>query len=596
VVRHKDFPKIEITLSVSLDIPTRSEIYPGDTWDLKAIFPSEADWENAFERLRACYTEILKFRGHLSDSPQTLKSCLEFKREVDMLGEKIREYTMLRLSEDSSNNQALDREARLASFTPHLQRSFSFIAPELQRIPNDVFSSWLQDTSLEEWTFFLQKILRTKPHTLSESEERLLALVGEALEGTSTVFCQLTNVDMNFGYIHDREGVHHKIQLTQNTLASFLIRRNRTIRRRAFRKFYQEFSDHRYTLSAALISSVRRDVFHARVRNFSSSQEAALFYDDVPLSMYDNLIVTIRAHLPLLHRYCSLRRRVLKLSAVHIYDMLVPLVDSIQTSIPFEEAVEKVLSAVAPLGREYASVLRNGLVVERWCDRYENKGKHSGAFSAGSYSSPPYLLMNYKQDVFSDLYTLAHEVGHSMHTWYSSGTQSFQNYRYPIFLAEVASAFNEALLTEHLLAKASDPSVYAYLLNRQIDDLQGSLFRQTMFAEFEKIIHAAEEEGCALTLEFLRSSYRSLLDAFFGHEVVVDNVAELECLRIPHFYDAFYVYKYATGVSAAVTLCNKVLASGDASAYLGLLHELFGTYPSCVTSVCSSSGRARSPS
>jgi oligoendopeptidase F len=297
-VRHKDFPKIEITLSVSLDIPTRSEIYPGDTWDLKAIFPSEADWENAFERLRACYTEILKFRGHLSDSPQTLKSCLEFKREVDMLGEKIREYTMLRLSEDSSNNQALDREARLASFTPHLQRSFSFIAPELQRIPNDVFSSWLQDTSLEEWTFFLQKILRTKPHTLSESEERLLALVGEALEGTSTVFCQLTNVDMNFGYIHDREGVHHKIQLTQNTLASFLIRRNRTIRRRAFRKFYQEFSDHRYTLSAALISSVRRDVFHARVRNFSSSQEAALFYDDVPLSMYDNLIVTIRAHLP----------------------------------------------------------------------------------------------------------------------------------------------------------------------------------------------------------------------------------------------------------------------------------------------------------
>ncbi|ALJ56687.1 Oligoendopeptidase F, plasmid [Candidatus Xiphinematobacter sp. Idaho Grape] len=562
-----------------MDIPTRSEICPGDTWDLRAIFPSGADWENAFEELRVCYTEILKFRGHLLDSPKTLKSCLEFKRKIDMLGEKIREYAALRLSEDSSNNQALDREARLASFTPHLQQSSSFIAPELQRIPDDVFVSWLQDPSLEEWTFFLQKILRTKPHTLSEPEERLLALVEEALGGASTVFRQLTNVDMNFGHIHDRGGVYRKIQLTQNTLASFLTRRDRTIRRRAFRKFYQEFSDHRYTLSAALVSSVRRDVFHARVRNFSSSQEAALFYDDVPLSIYDNLIFTIRTHLPLLHRYYSLRRRVLKLPAIHIYDTLVPLVDSIQMSIPFEEAVEKVLSSVAPLGEEYVSVLRRGLMVERWCDRYENKGKHSGAFSAGSYSSPPYLLMNYKQDVFSDLYTLAHEVGHSMHTWYSSRAQSFQNYRYPIFLAEVASTFNEALLTEHLLAKASASSVYAYLLNRQIDDLQGSLFRQTMFAEFEKIIHTAEEEGRALTLEFLRSSYRSLLDAFFGHEVVVDDVAELECLRIPHFYDAFYVYKYATGVSAAVTLCNKVLASGDASAYLGLLRSGGSRFP-----------------
>lgn len=569
----------KISTSTSLNIPTRSEICSGDTWDLKVIFSSEADWEHAFERLRVCHTEVLKFRGHLSDSPQTLKSCLELKREIDILSEKICEYAALHLSEDNSNNKALDREARLVSFIPHLRQAFSFIAPELQRMPGDVLISWLRDPSLEEWTFFLQRILRTRPYTLSEPEERLLALVGEALEGASTVFSQLTNVDMNFGYIHDGESVYHKIQLTQNTINSFLVRRNRTVRRRAFRKFYQEFSDHRYTLAATLASSVRRDVFHARVRNFSSAREAALFYDNVPLSIYDNLINTVRDHLPLSHRYYGLRRRTLGLSSVHIYDLLVPLVDSVQTNIPFEEAVETVLSAVAPLGGEYVSVLRNGLMVERWCDRYENKGKHSGAFSAGSYAGPPYLLMNYKQDVFSDLYTLAHETGHSMHTWYSCKTQSFQNYRYPIFLAEVASTFNEILLTEHLLSKASSPSMYAYLLNRQIDDLQGSLFRQTMFAEFEKIIHAAEEGGRALTLEFLRSSYRSLLDAFFGHEVAVDDIVELECLRIPHFYDAFYVYKYATGISAAVALYNKVLESGEASGYLALLRSGGSQFP-----------------
>lgn len=566
-------------MSLNVCVPDRSAICPQDTWNLKAIFSSESDWENAFRKLKACHTEILKFRGRLSDSPKTLKSCLELKREIDVLNERVCEYAMLRLSEDNSNEKALDREARLVSFTPHLKRTFSFIAPELQRIPENVFIGWLQDPSLEEWMSFLRRILRTKPHTLSEPEENLLALVGGVLEGSGTVFSQLTNVDMSFGYVHDKEDANHKIQLTQNTLTSLLIRRNRTIRREAFRKFYQEFSDHRYTLAAALAVSVRQDVFHARARNFSSAQEAALFYDDVPLSLYDSLIATVRAHLPLLHRYHGLRRRVLNLSAVHVYDLLVPLVDNAQTSIPFEVAVEKVLSAVAPLGKEYVSVLHNGLMVERWCDRYENKGKYSGAFSAGSYSSPPYLLMNYRKDVFSDLYTLAHEVGHSMHTWYSSRTQSFQNYRYSIFLAEVASAFNEILLTEHLLSKASDLPAYTYLLNRQIDDLQGSLFRQTMFAEFEKIIHTAEEEGRALTLEFLRSSYRSLLDAFFGQEVVVDDVAELECLRIPHFYDAFYVYKYATGISAAVTLCNKVLASGETAAYLGLLRSGGSQFP-----------------
>ncbi len=557
--------------------PLRAEVLTSDTWDLTQLFSSDADWEKAFEELRSRYTGIFEFRGRLSESPETLRSCLEFERGIGVLSERVHEYSMLRTSEDSSDVRALDREARLASFSPHLQEAFSFIAPEIQRIPTDIFNHWLLDPCLREWCTYLQKIWRTKPHTLAEPEERLLALVGGALQGPDEIFSQLTNVDMCFGRIRDETG--SEVDLTQSSLSSFLVKRGGAMRREAFKKFYTEFCDHRYTLAATLAGSVRGDVFRARARNFSSAREASLFYDDVPVSVYDNLIATVRANLPILHRYYALRRRVLKLSETHAYDTAVPLVASVQTNIPFDQAVEKVLVAVAPLGEEYVGVLRSGLTAGRWCDRYENKGKRSGAFSAGSYSAPPYILMNYKQDVFSDIYTLAHEAGHSMHTWYSSKTQSFQDYHYPIFLAEVASTFNEMLLTEHLLAEAKNPAMRAYLINRQIDDLRGTLFRQAMFAEFEKIIHEAEESGRALTLDFFRSSYRALLDAFFGSEVVIDDILELECLRIPHFYNAFYVYKYATGISAAVALSRKVLDSGDISAYLRFLRSGGSQFP-----------------
>lgn len=563
---------------VPVTIQKRSEVLPSDTWDLRVLFPSESDWESAFKQLKKFHTSILKFQGSLSESSLTLKNCLEHKREIDMLSERIYEYARLRVSENSTDEQALDREARLASFMPHLQQACSFIIPEIQRISDNVFNLWLQEHSLEEWRFQLHKIRRTKPHTLSEPEERLLALVGEALEGAHAIFYQLTNADMSFGYIQDEE-TGQKIQLTQSTFSALLTRQHRATRKATFHKFYQEFSDHQYTLAAALASSVRKDVFYARARHFSSAREEALVSDHVPPSVYESLIATVRAHLPLLHQYYKLRQHVLQVANTHVYDMLVPLVNAHQITLPFEEAVEKILSAVTPLGGEYVNVLRNGLLLERWCDRYENKGKYSGAFSAGGYCGYPYLLMNYKKDVFSDLYTLAHETGHSMHTWYASRAQKFQNYRYPILLAEVASAFNEILLTEYLLSQACDPDTRAYLLNRQIDDLQGSLFRQTMFAEFEEIIHSYEERGSALTLKSLKSSYRSLLNDFFGSEVVIDDFAELEFLRIPHFYEAFYVYKYAIGISAAIALYHKTLKIGNASPYLDFLRSGDSQFP-----------------
>jgi len=368
--------------------------------------------------------------------------------------------------------------------------------------------------------------------------------------------------------------------LTQSSFSSFLVKRNDELRKRAFHQFYAEFQDHQYTLATSLAYSVKADVFRARARNYSSALAAALFPDDVPAAVYDSLIKSARSHLDPLFRYFELRRRVLGVDELHHYDTYVPLVLEIETHISFDDAVETVLAALAPLGKEYVDLLAEGLR-GRWCDRYETKSKRSGAFSSGSYGAPPYILMNYKEDVFADIYTLAHEAGHSMHTRLSQKSQRFQDYDYPIFLAEVASTFNEELLTHHLLKQTSDPKMRAYIINRQIDDIRGTLFRQTMFAEFEKIIHALEESGDALTLDVFKSEYHKLLAAYFAQNFVLDPQLDLECLRIPHFYNAFYVFKYATGISAAVALSERVLAgeSGSVDAYLNFLSSGGSKFP-----------------
>jgi oligoendopeptidase F len=410
-----------------------------------------------------------------------------------------------------------------------------------------------------------------RPHVLSFPEERLLALGSVALSGYDDTFSQLTDVDMKFGVLMDENG--RERPLTQSSFSSFLVKRDPELRKRAFHQFYTEFRDHEYTLAASLAYSVKADVFRASARHYSSALEATLFPDDVPGSVYDGLIQTVRANLKPLFRYFDLRRRALGLRELHLYDTYVPLVPEIETRFTFDQAAETVVSALAPLGKDYVDVLAEGLRSGRWCDRYENKGKRSGAFSSGSYGAPPYILMNYKDDVFADIYTLAHEAGHSMHSWFSQNSQLFQDYEYPIFLAEVASTFNEELLTHYLLETTKDPKMRAYIINRQIDDLRGTLFRQTMFAEFEKIIHAIEESGDALTLEVFKLEYHKLLETYFAENFVLDPELDLECVRIPHFYHAFYVYKYATGISAAVALSERVLSgkSGSVDAYLSFL-------------------------
>ena len=559
-------------------IPTRNEIPEADKWDLSRLFASADKWSEDFAWIQATFPRLTNWKGRLGESATTLAEMLEFEKALDLKIERVYHYASLQLAEDSANPDYLARIAQLQNLLTTIGEVASFITPEIQAIDDDAFAQFLEDPSLKDWRVRLHKIRRMKPHVLSEKEERLLALGSAALDGYDDAFSQLTNVDMKFGVLRDGKGEERP--LTQSSFSSFLVKRDHELRKRAFHQFYAEFQDHQFTLAAALAYSVKADVFRARARNYPSALEASLFKDDIPVAVYDGLITSVRQNLAPLFRYYELRRRVLGLSELHQYDTYVPLVAEIETNVSFEEAIEKVLASLTPLGTEYVDSLGEGLR-GRWCDRYESKGKRSGAFSSGSYGAPPYILMNYKRDVFSDVYTLAHEAGHSMHTWYSQRTQLYQDADYPIFLAEVASTFNEELLTHHLLEQTDDRKMRAYIINRQIDDIRGTLFRQTMFAEFEKVIHAIEERGDALTLDVFKSEYRKLLEAYFGSGVVLDPELDLECLRIPHFYSAFYVYKYATGVSAAIALAERLLekAPGAVEAYLGFLKSGGSKFP-----------------
>jgi oligoendopeptidase F len=559
-------------------ILTRAYLPDSDKWDLTHLFSGANKWTEDFAWIQQTYPKLTKWKGHLGESAGTLAACLEFEKSLDLKIERVYHYASLQLAEDNANPVYLARMGQLQNLLTKIGEAASFLGPEIQAIPDEKFAQFLEDPALAAWKTALKKIRRMKPHVLSEREERLLALGSSALDGYDDTFSQLTDVDMKFGVLTDEKG--EEKPLTQSSYSSFLVKRDHALRKRAFHQFYEEFQDHQFTLASSLAYSVRADVFRARARNYPSALEASLFRDDVPVAVYEGLISAVRKNLAPLFRYYELRRRVLELDELHHYDTYVPLVPEIDSHVSFDEAIEQILAAFEPLGPEYTTTLSEGLR-GRWCDRYETKGKRSGAFSSGSFGAPPYILMNYKSDVFSDVYTLAHEAGHSMHTWFAQRSQTFQDYDYPIFLAEVASTFNEELLTHHLLEKTEDKKMRAYIINRQIDDIRGTLFRQTMFAEFEKVIHAIEERGDALTLDVFKSEYRALLQAYFGEGVVLDPQLDLECLRIPHFYNAFYVYKYATGISAAVALSERVLANetGSVESYLNFLKSGGSKFP-----------------
>jgi oligoendopeptidase F len=562
---------------MSSSIPDRKDISKKHQWNLEKLFAEKADWEKGLKKLEEMIKGIESFKGTLGQSPAHLKACLDTMNEVQRLSERLGYYAMLRQSEDIRDSRRQDRYARYLSVATKVQAVSSYQDPEIQAIPDDIMEGFLESEELEPFRISLKKLLRFKPHTLSESEERLLALQAEANQTASKGFSALTDADLEFGEIDTPEG---KKTLSQSTLSQFLINPNRRIREQAYSQFYAVFEQHKNTLAALYNGSVQLDIYRSKVRNYPSARFASLFPDDVPEAVYDNLVATVNANLPTIHRYYELRRNVLGVDRLKHYDLYVPLVTDVKASHTYEEAVDVVCNALAPLGENYVTTLRGGLL-GNWVDRYENKGKRSGAFSAGSYTGEPYILMNYKDDVLRDVFTLAHEGGHSMHSWYSARNNPFQHYNYTIFEAEVASTVNEQLLAHYLIANAESDGMRAYLYGKQIDDIIATIVRQTMFAEYENTTHRMVEEGTPLTVDSLRSTYRDLLTKYFGSSMELEDVSDLEGLRIPHFYRAFYVYKYATGLSAAIALSRGILNGGEVekNRYVEFLKSGGSKYP-----------------
>lgn len=559
-------------------LPARQEVGAGDTWDLSSLYADDAGWEAAFHRLERKIAGFEKYRGQLGKGPKTLVACLKFDADVDRLAERLGAYAYLRTTEDQANSTYQRMMGRFQNVATRAGQLASFIRPEIMAIPATRMQKLLAAPELKPYRLLLERILRYRRYTLSDREEKLLAMQADMAQAAPKAFRQLHDADLKFGALKDEKG--HMVELTNATYGRFLQSPQRSVRRNAFHQYYRQFAAHQHSLAALLYGSVQKDVYYARARGYDGALAQALFADDVPVSVYDGLIDAVHQHLPALHRYYDLRRRKMRLKELHHYDTYVPILAELEVSRPWEQAVEAVLAALAPLGDDYVRVLGQGLR-GRWCDRYPNQGKQSGAFSYGTYDGDPYILMNYKPEVFDDVFTLAHEAGHSMHSHLSAGHQPFLYYNYTIFVAEVASTFNEQLLCEHLLAQAGDDQERAYLINRAIDDIRGTIFRQTMFAEFEKITHALVESGEPLTVEAFRGVYRELLGRYFGPDFFLDDELSLECFRIPHFYRAFYVYKYATGLSAAIALSQRVLRGGRAelNQYLGFLKGGCSKYP-----------------
>jgi oligoendopeptidase F len=541
-------------------IPERDEIPDDQKWDLTPLFESVEAWEKLYSRTENELESYLSFKGKLGDSLTVLTEALEFHISVSRRVEKLYTYAHLKSDEDKSNQFYLGLYQRVINLITRTSELSSFITPEIQSIPDETIKKYMADKSLRPYRFYLKKILRYKPHTLTETIEEILAMSREIAQAPGQVFGQLDNVDLKFGTLADASG--NEMELSHGNFSTILLSPDREVRKKAFFQYYRAYEDHKHTLTTTLSHSLKKDFFYARVRKFDNCRTASLFSDNISERVYDNLIDTVKNNLQPLFKYLNFRKQALGLEELHHYDTYVPIIREADFHMPYEAAVDVCVKAMAPLGKDYTRTLRDGLL-GGWVDRYENRGKRSGAYSSGCYDSSPYILLNYEPDNINSLYTLIHEAGHSLHSHYANMNQPYVDHEYTIFVAEVASTFNEALLSDYLSRfYEQNPNMKAYILNREIDNIRATLFRQTMFAEFEKITHNIIEENKPLTLDVITDTYRQLLEIYFGDTMILDADLSLECLRIPHFYSAFYVYKYATGISAAITLADKVIKEG----------------------------------
>lgn len=537
--------------------PKREDVSLENQWDLSSFYNNITDWENDFNKLKSQINNYKSLQNSFPiDAAHALK-ILDFDSETTRLFEKLYVYAHLKNDEDKTNSLNEETFQKISMAATALSEESSYIIPEIINTEDEILKDYLNSQELLKYKFLLEKILRRKKHTLDREKENLLSSIYEISDAPSDIFSKLNNADMKFGKITDEK--NNSYELTHSNFSFFLMNPNREIRKEAFNQYYKTYDEHKFSLSASLSNSIRKDWLLAKIRNYNSSLEKALFSDNVNLNVYNSLITNVKNNISPIEKYMNFRKKKLNIESLHFYDTYVPLIPDIDFTIEYSDAVDLCIDALKPLGDNYCNILKDGLL-HGWVDKYENIGKRSGAYSSGCYDSKPYILLNYNKNDINSVYTLIHEAGHSMHSYFSNNTQNYHYADYSIFVAEVASTVNEFLLTQHLLNKYSDNyQMHQYILNREIDNIRATLYRQTMFAEFELLTHKETEKDSPLSLDSMIQIYNTLIKDYFGNSLCIDNYLQLEFLRIPHFYSSFYVYKYATGISAALSIGNRII-------------------------------------
>ncbi len=559
-------------------LPKRSEADVQYTWAIEDLYPNDEMWQKEYEKLKEMLPKASEFQGRLGKSAEILLAFLQLHDEISMLTERVYVYANQKYHEDTDNAVYQDLSNKANALSVQVNSALAFATPEILTIPEETIALFKHEANdLMLYDFYLKDILRKKPHILTGEMEGFLADAGEIADAPGNIFAMFNNADIKFPEIVDENG--EKVRITHGRYGQLLESTDRRVRREAFEGVYATYQSYRNTLAAAFSSNVKQEVFFAKARKYSSTMERALDEGNIPVEVYTNLVAAVHENMKLMHRYVSLRKKLLGVEELHMYDLYTPLIGEVKMRIPFEEAKKLVAKGLEPLGEAYQRILIEGYN-HRWIDVYENENKRSGAYSWGAYGTHPYVLLNYN-DTLNNVFTLAHEMGHAIHSYHSDREQPYIYAGYKIFVAEVASTCNEALLIDYMLKQTEDKKEKAYLINHFLEKFKGTLYRQTMFAEFEMITHKMVEEGESLTAEALCKIYHDLNVAYYGEDIVIDPEIDMEWSRIPHFYNAFYVYQYATGYSAAIALSRRILNEGPEAVadYIRFLSGGSSDYP-----------------
>ncbi len=565
-------------MAQNMNLPKRSEIEKKNSWAIEDLYASDEGWQIEYAKIKEMLPKAAEYQGRLSKSGHLLLGFLQLSDEINIMLERVYVYANQKCHEDTANSVYQDLKDKANALQVQVSSAMSFATPEILTIPEEQFAEFRNETEgLKLYDFYLKDILRLKPHILSREMEELLADAGEVADAPNNIYSMFNNADIKFPEIKDEKG--ETVRITHGRYGQLLESDDRRVRREAFESVYATYKSYRNTLAAAYSSNVKQEAFYAKARKYSSTLEKALDGGNIPAEVYKNLIAAVHENMHLMHRYVSLRKKLLGLEELHMYDLYAPLIADVKMEIPFEEGKNVVAKGLEPLGPDYQRILQEGYN-SRWIDVYENENKRSGAYSWGAFGTHPYVLLNYN-DTLNNVFTLAHEMGHAIHSYHSDKTQPYIYAGYKIFVAEVASTCNESLLIDYMLKHTEDKKEKAYLINHFLEKFKGTLYRQTMFAEFEMLTHKMIENGDSLTADALCKVYHDLNVIYFGDDIVIDAEIDMEWARIPHFYNAFYVYQYATGYSAAIALSKRILNEGTPAVedYIRFLSGGSSNYP-----------------